>query len=142
MSDFSLLEETREELPWILSACFVFNFTFSSYPEQKLHSLHSQAFSYILLGAFPITLSRGAALGTGNQRLSPRHPELAPLLLCLLCAYQALTQMCIFSPKLPHWVVRRKWFGLVLPLLCCTAATGSIWARIQLSSSLDSQISA
>lgn len=102
----------------MLSACSVFNSAFSSYPELKL-SLHSQAFSVILLGAFPITLSRDAALGTGNQRLNPRHPEVAPLLLCLVCGYQALTQLCIFSPKLPHWAVRRKWFGLVFP---CRAA--------------------
>lgn len=32
------------------------------------------------------------------------------------------------------------WAGF--PLLCCTAAAGSVWAQIQLSSSLDSQISA
>lgn len=32
------------------------------------------------------------------------------------------------------------WAGFPLP--CCTAAAGSVWAQIQLSSSLDSQISA
>lgn len=63
----------------MLSACLVFNSAFSSYPELKPCSLHSQASSRFLLGVFPITLSRDAALGTGNQRLSQRHPELAPL---------------------------------------------------------------